>query len=97
MKIAHIIIIAGLGVAVVALYYMLKRRDHFVSAAASCTQICSFAHPMAIQECEDKPNGNPDCESYHQCINECRADQQESIAAGGNNADLWDGPYGKLL
>jgi hypothetical protein len=95
-----IAIAVGAGLAFVV-WYIMKRKDRFVSTSygTTCTEVCSVAHPTATATCVQNVN-DPECKSYHACINECRQDQ-ENLIRDENSSDLdlgeWGGPYGKLL
>ncbi len=95
MRSSTLILLGSVAVSAVAIYlYMRHRHRNFIGDLTySCTQTCDIANPSAMNTCENDPNGVP-CQSFKNCLLECRKDQSELMAV---NKESWSGPYGKLL
>lgn len=94
-------VVAGVAVGFLALYIAKKRNllDRFISTTygVSCAQLCSIAHPNVSNACNNLEY-TVECKAYDQCIDDCRADQ-ENLRQETSDSSIhrWDGPYGKLL
>ena len=104
---AKLVLLVGGSVCLVvaAVYYTRYRKssaDHYVSYGnpnASCSQLCSIAHPGAAACLGDSSSdgGGGECQSYSKCMNECRLDQLQTVHDQTLSFGSWDGGYGKLL